>query len=287
MEPQMSDRLPIRSLNADEAAQAIASSTERFYVYALLRSDDEPFYVGKGLGKRIFSHEAEARNTTLRTHKLNVIRAIIGAGGQIRYALPHFCEDEAEAHKIEVQLISSIGRHDLRKGPLANQTDGGEGATGLSAETMASKAANLGGASDDQQRRLANEFFHSIAGQQNSVPIKPLGTRRLEPTVPHPMPRQPKERMARTIVAACLATNQLLSASVRIRRMFLIDGNPYVIENGVAKDMLKAGMISMRSNGRPEDEEFTLTELGFESTVHLISRSRLEDLGVLEPSIRP
>ncbi|MBR0800419.1 GIY-YIG nuclease family protein [Bradyrhizobium jicamae] len=275
-----------KSLNAAAAAQAIFSSGKLFYVYVLLRSNGEPFYVGKGSGNRIFDHEPEARNTTLRTHKLNVIRAIMAGGDQICYALPHFCDDEAEAHEVEVKLISSIGRHDLRKGPLTNQTEGGKGTAGLSSEIMARKAANLGGPSTDPQRRLANELFHSISGQQDSVPIKPFGTRRLEPTVPHPMPRQPKERMARAIAVACLATDQLLSVGVRIPRSFLIDGKPYVLENGVGKDMLKAGMISVHSNGRPENEEFTLTELGFESTVHLISRSRLEDLGVLEPSVQ-
>jgi hypothetical protein len=110
---------------------------------------------------------------------------------------------------------------------------------------MARKAANLGGASDDPQRRVANEFFHSIAGQQDSVPIKPLGVRRLEPTVPHPMCRKPTERMAKTVVAGCLATDQLLADGVKLPRLFSIAGTAYVIENGVAKDMLKAGMISV------------------------------------------
>jgi hypothetical protein len=118
-------------------------------------------------------------NTSIRTHKLNVIRAIIRQGGQIRYALPHSCDDEGEAHAFETKLIAEIGRHDLKRGPLTNQTTGGEGFVGLSPETMAKKAANLGGVSDDP---VANEFFHNIAGKQDSVPIKPLGLRRLEAT---------------------------------------------------------------------------------------------------------
>lgn len=73
-------------LDATSAAQALRNSDKPFYVYVLLRPDGEPFYVGKGLGKRIFSHEAEARNTTLRTHKLNVIRAINRHGGKLGYA---------------------------------------------------------------------------------------------------------------------------------------------------------------------------------------------------------
>jgi hypothetical protein len=273
------------AMDVGAASEAIRIASKRFYVYVLVRPDGEPFYVGKGLGKRLFNHEAEARNTNLRTHKLNVIRSIVRSGGEVGYALPHFCENEAEAHGIETKLISSIGRHDLKKGPLTNQTDGGEGVTGLSTEILARKAANLGGASEDPQRRVANDFFHAIAGRQDSVPIKPLGVTRLEATVPHPRPRKPTERMAKAIVVACLATNQLLAEGVRLPRLFKIKGGTYVIENGVAKDLLKAGMISVIPGERPELEQFTLTQVGLAAILSLIPRPRLEDLGALEPAI--
>jgi hypothetical protein len=274
-------------LDSSSVATALKNSSKRFYVYVLLRPSGQAFYVGKGFSNRVFHHEAEARNTTLKTHKLNTIRAIVRSGGKIRYALPHSCDDEAEAHAYEMKLIAEIGRHDLKKGPLTNQTDGGEGAVGLSLETMARKAANLGGASDDPERRVANEFFNSIAGQQNSVSIKPIESRRLEPTVPHPSPRNPTERMAKTLVAGCLATGQLLAVGAVIPRMFAIKTGAYVIENGVAKDMLKAGMISVTGADQPEREHFTITRKGFSATLALIPKSRLEDLGVLEPEISP
>lgn len=270
-------------LDARELASTLKAINKRFYVYVLFRPNGQPFYVGKGLGRRVFNHEMEARNTSIRTHKLNVIRAIIRQGGQIGYALPHSCDDEGEAHAFETKLISEIGRHDLKRGPLTNQTDGGEGVVGLSAETMAKKAANLGGASDDPERRVANEFFHNIAGKQDSVPIKRLGLRRLEATIPHPNSRQPTDRMAKALVAGALATEQLLSEGLSIPRCFKIQGKAYVIENGVAKDMLKAGMISVTQGAEPELERFDLTPLGFQAIVTLLSRERLEDLGVLEP----
>jgi hypothetical protein len=93
-------------LDTAAAAKVIKASDNRFYVYVLLRPQEQPFYVGKGLGKRLFQHVAEARNTTLRTHKLNVIRAILRTGGEVRYALPHFCTEEAEAHALEGQVDS-------------------------------------------------------------------------------------------------------------------------------------------------------------------------------------
>jgi hypothetical protein len=278
-------KLGFQVLDAVAASNALKASDKRFYVYVLLRPDGQPFYVGKGLGRRVFNHEMEAGNTTLRTHKLNVIRATNRRGARIGYALPHFCDDETEAHALEVKLIAELGRHDLKRGPLTNQTDGGEGVTGLSPETLARKAANLGGASSDPERRVANEFFHRIAGQQDSVPIKPLGVRRLEATVPHSSSRKPTERMAKVIVAAALATDQLLTEGLIIPRLFSIKDNAYVIENGAAKDMLKAGMIIVTPGDKPEMERFTLTARGFDAVTSLISRDRLEDLGVLEPRI--
>jgi hypothetical protein len=270
-------------LEAVELAIALRAIDKRFYVYVLFRPGGQPFYVGKGLGRRVLNHEMEARNTSVRTHKLNVIRAILRRGEQVGYALPFTCDDEAEAHAFERKLIAEIGRHDLKRGPLTNQTDGGEGVTGLSAETLARKAANLGGDSDDPERRIANEFFHTIAGQQDSVPIKPLGVRRLEFTVPHSNPRQPTLRMAKALVAGALATDQLLCEGLSIPRRFQIQGKPYVIENGVAKNMLRAGVINVQKAEQPELESFKLTPLGFRAIIELISRERLEDLGVLEP----
>jgi len=90
--------------------------------------------------------------------------------------------------------------------------------------------------------------------------------------------------MAKAIVAACLATNQLLTDDTTFPRLFKIAGTSYVIENGVAKDMLKAGMISVALSETPELEKFTLTRIGLEATISLITRPRLEDLGALAPS---
>jgi hypothetical protein len=272
--------------DAGEIVRAIEASSLPYYVYLLLRPNGQAFYVGKGIARRLLHHEAEACNTTLRSHKLNLIRAIHRSSGSVGYALAGFFEQEKEALACERRLILAIGRHDLGTGPLTNQTDGGEGASNPSAESRARRAATLGGAAADPDRRIANDFFHSIAiaGQQASVPIKPLGARRLEPTTPHPSPRRPQPRMAVALAAAALAQQTLLAPGVALSRVFDIEKRPYAIENGVAKDMLKAGMIHVeRGTGGSEGERFVVTPAGFEAVVSLVGRDRLIDLGILDP----
>ncbi len=268
----------------DEVAAVLSASTRPFYVYVLLRRAGEPFYVGKGVKRRVLQHEAEAKNTTRRSHKLNIIRTMHRAGAHPRYAIAAWFDNESDAHALERKLVLEIGRHDLGTGPLTNQTDGGEGTSNPSQESIARRAANLGGNAEDPERRVANQFFHSIAGQQDSVPIKPLGARKLEPTTPHPSSRRATQRMAVALVAAALASEQLLSAGTILPRRFSIDDRVFVIENGVAKDMLKAGMILLEPGAAtPDSERFLLTPLGYRAVITLLGRDRLIDLGVLDP----
>jgi hypothetical protein len=56
------------------SVRAALRAGARYYVYVLHRPDGHPFYVGKGVEQRVLEHEAEARNTTRLTHKLNVIK---------------------------------------------------------------------------------------------------------------------------------------------------------------------------------------------------------------------
>jgi hypothetical protein len=39
----------------------LSAVTDQTYVYVLCRPDRTPFYVGKGVHRRVFAHEAEAR----------------------------------------------------------------------------------------------------------------------------------------------------------------------------------------------------------------------------------
>jgi hypothetical protein len=266
-----------------QALRVKLNTARPFYVYVLHKPDFTAFYVGKGTGSRILNHESDARNTTLRSHKLNVIRAIHRAGRSVVYRLDAFFDQEKDALARERELITEIGRHDLGRGPLTNQTDGGEGTSNPSIESQERRAATLGGLSEDPDRRVANQFFSSISGQQDSVPIKPLGAKRLEMTTPHPSARNPTKRMAIVLVTAAIASQRMITQGSILPRLFEMDGRPLVIENGVSRDMLKAGMIVVEAGAtKPECEMFRLTDAGCAAILRFLGREQLVDLGVLE-----
>lgn len=84
-----------------------------------------PFYVGKGHGKRMDSHEREARRgCTEPRHKK--IRSLWSKGQSVQKVVIFETENEAEAFEMEKDFIGLIGR-----GNLCNCTDGGEGPSGL------------------------------------------------------------------------------------------------------------------------------------------------------------
>lgn len=108
------------------------SNPSGFYVYMYKNplKCGEPFYVGKGSGKRCRKHIKEARNpNTLDTnlHKLRTIRQIFNAGLEPEVVIIDEAISEDQSFELEEFLISEIGRADLSAGPLTNMSNGGDG----------------------------------------------------------------------------------------------------------------------------------------------------------------
>ena len=86
---------------------------KHYHVYAYLREDGSPYYIGKG------------RDRWRWAQKHNVK---IPPKERIRFVADYLTNEEACAK--EIALIKLLGRKDLGTGILRNLTDGGEGAPG-------------------------------------------------------------------------------------------------------------------------------------------------------------
>jgi len=170
--PTWTELLNGRVADAAGARASLATSSPHD-VYVLCRRDGTPFYVGKGVQQHCFHHVAEARNTDRLTHKLNLLRAMHRRGEAVSYCIESPYATEEDAHARERHLIGLFGRHDQQRGPLTNQTDGGEGASNPSDESRERRRQSLWGEAKDEERRTANRWFRALC-EVRSVPIKPL-----------------------------------------------------------------------------------------------------------------
>ena len=88
-----------------------------YYVYAYLRQDGTPYYIGKGIGQRAWKHVKRDP-----THPPKDTTRIVLLKEQLT---------EDDAFDLEKQLIAQYGRIDVGSGILRNRTNGGEGARGI------------------------------------------------------------------------------------------------------------------------------------------------------------
>jgi hypothetical protein len=86
----------------------------KYYVYAYLREDLTPYYIGKGSGKRAWT------STRVTSKPTDLSRICILQNNLT----------EQEALDLEVKLIAQYGRKDIGTGILRNLTDGGDGVSG-------------------------------------------------------------------------------------------------------------------------------------------------------------
>lgn len=100
-----------------------------YYIYLLFRPDGRPCYIGKGKKSRWTSHERNVKNG----HKLgnphleNIIKNAPNDLPKVKLAQGL---SEEKAFELEALWIKTIGR-EIHGGPLVNQTEGGEGVSGL------------------------------------------------------------------------------------------------------------------------------------------------------------
>ena len=82
-----------------------------FYVYALIDPrNNQVFYIGKGTGNRVFSHEIESgKSQKSEKAKLQKIREIEASGHSAKRVIVNWGMTEAEAFTAEASLINLMG----------------------------------------------------------------------------------------------------------------------------------------------------------------------------------
>lgn len=105
-----------------------------WYVYALAypkaytknhKDKQGIFYIGKGIGNRVLQHIEDAKNTTLKTDKLETIRAIQNEKFEVDYyILRHQIPSEEEAYRIESVCIDLLSYEKFEHCCLKNDVKG-------------------------------------------------------------------------------------------------------------------------------------------------------------------
>lgn len=126
----------------------------KFYVYTYAFPDGRVFYVGKGTGYRMNSHESLARSM-FPGPTYDVIRQITESGNKPLKTVVFETDNETEAFKVEVQLINHYGLANL-----TNKNSGGAG--GISGDSQPVTTIKINSDSLDNLRAIHNLTGESL-----------------------------------------------------------------------------------------------------------------------------
>lgn len=103
---QTEKQKPKKTKSTQNSFSPLVKEKLAYYVYRLIDPrNNQTFYIGKGIGDRIFSHELEARRSKKSSPKLDRIREIINSGLQIKHIIHRHGLTEEQAFHVEAALI--------------------------------------------------------------------------------------------------------------------------------------------------------------------------------------
>ena len=144
-----------------------------YYTYAYLREDKTPYYIGKGKGNRIYS-----TNKRIKPPKDK---------SRIIFLKQNLTEQEAFKH--EIYMIDVFGRKDLGTGILVNMTNGGEGISNPSEETIRKIV-------ESNKRRIVSEETRRKIGYANKNPSEETRRKIIESNKSRIVSEETKRKMS-------------------------------------------------------------------------------------------
>lgn len=110
-------------------------------------------------------------------------------------------------------------------------------------------------------RKAVAALYADFESNRLSVPVKALSAFKLETSKAHPVARNPSPRQAAALCAGLTANAVALADGARFPRVFEINGVNSAIENGVLRDAIASGLITV-SGASPEAEIIRIAKNG-------------------------